>query len=234
VSIPPQKLLTVIPARGGSRAIPGKNIVPVAGKPMLLYTIQAALESGVSTNVVVSTDSGPIAELALSAGAQVIERPAELATDTASTEGALLHALDQMSERGDHAEFLLTLQPTSPLRKASTIVAFVRRYAEIRDRYDAMLSLTEDRSFKWLMDEEGGVVPLLAEAPRRREARTPLYTEDSALYITQVEALRRTGFILGHSAAGYVMNPLETIDVNELTDLELVEAIVEAKRRRAR
>jgi CMP-N-acetylneuraminic acid synthetase len=97
-----------------------------------------------------------------------------------------------------------------------------------------MLSLTEDRSYKWLMDEEGGVVPLLAEAPRRREARTPLYTEDSALYITRVEALRRTGFILGNSAAGYVMDPLETIDVNELTDLELVEAIVQARRRGAR
>lgn len=219
-------LAAVIPARGGSRSIPDKNIHPLLGRPLLAYTVEAALGAEVAERVVVSTDSPRIAAVARELGAEVLERPAEISGDTASTESALLHALDVLATGGFAPAFVLTLQPTSPLRSAGSVRRFVAAYEAVADRFDAMLSVTEDRAFKWVRGGDESLSPLFPGSPRRRQDRSPLYSEDSALYISRVEALRATGSIFGRSAAGFVLDPLEAVDVNEPADLAWAEFLL--------
>jgi CMP-2-keto-3-deoxyoctulosonic acid synthetase len=114
-------VLAVIPARGGSKSIPLKNIRPLNGTPLLAFTIQAAKRSAYLDRCVVSTDHPDIARVARDYGAEVIERPADLATDQAPTEWALLHALEVLAKDGYRPEYVVTLEPTSPLRTTELI-----------------------------------------------------------------------------------------------------------------
>ena len=193
---------------------------------MLVYTIQAAFESSVAERVVVSTDSLEISNVAKQNGAQVIDRPAEISTGESSTESALLHALDVMKEDGFRPDWILTLQPTSPLRSAQTIRDFVSAYREVSERFDSMLSVSQDYGFKWVMGDDGCLQPLFQTAQRRRQDREPLYEEDSALYVTGAEALRRTGSIFGASVTGFLINPMEAVDINEPIDLLWAEFLL--------
>jgi len=227
--MPHSDLLIIIPARGGSKGIPGKNIVPLNGKPLLAYTIEAARASEVSSFIYVSTDCPKIAAVAEKYGAGVIHRPADLANDTASTEAALLHALDELSRKGQYFSAILTLPPTSPLRKPQTISSFVKKYYEISNKFDALLSLSEHRGDFWIQEAEGSFRRLFPEAPRRRQERQPLYLENSALYITRVDALRETGFILGRSSTGYIISEREALDINEPLDLTIAEKLLNEK-----
>jgi CMP-N,N'-diacetyllegionaminic acid synthase len=214
-------LVAVIPARGGSKRIPNKNISPLAGKPLLAYTIEAAQASGVVDRILVSTDSNAISQLAREFGAEVLMRPTELATDASSTESVLLHALDILMKEGVQPPAVLTLPPTSPLRSAETIRAFVAAFEQLPAEIDALISLTENRGDFWLKKEEGTEqwARLFPDAPRRRQDREPLYEENSALYLTRVAALRQTQSILGKRVAGYVIDSQEAVDINEPLDL---------------
>lgn len=221
-------IITVIPARGGSKGIPKKNIYPVLGKPLLCYTIEAALESKVCGDIVVSTDSSEIKEVANRyEDICVINRPDELANDTATTESALMHAIDYMKSHFDRQyDAVMTLQPVSPLRKGSTIADFVYRFKNRSNDVDAMLTLHEDRSDFWIKKEDGTYGRLDPKAPRRRQERKPLYIENSAIYITMISSLYETGSVLGKNAEGFVVSTMEGVDVNDYIDLYLVEALL--------
>jgi CMP-N-acetylneuraminic acid synthetase len=221
-----EDLVIVIPARGGSKRIPDKNIAPLAGRPLLAWTVEAALQSEVSRAVLVSTESPRIAAVARQWGARVIDRPLSLASDDASTEGVLLHAMDMLANTNWKPRYLLTLPPTSPLRTASTIRRFVTAFTACREQFDSMISLTEDRGDYWLAGEDGAYRRLLPDAPRRQQDRTPLYSENSALYLTRVEALRQTGSILGKSVTGFVLDPIEAVDINSPQDLVWAEFLL--------
>lgn len=223
------KYLIVVPARGGSKGIPKKNIYPLVGKPLLSYTLEVIQRAGLAdTDVAVSTDSEEIAEVARSfSGVEVVHRPAEIAGDRASTEAALLHALDMMQERyGVKYDAVLTLQPTSPLRQPETLKQFIKTYEEQKDRYDAILSLHEDRSDFWVKKGDGVFDRRDPAAPRRRQEREPLYVENSAYYITSVAALRETHSVLGNRVNGFVISDREGIDINEPVDLVIAEAFL--------
>lgn len=223
------KYLIVVPARGGSKGIPKKNIYPLVGKPLLSYTLEVIQRAGLAdTDVAVSTDSEEIAEVARSfSGVEVVHRPAEIAGDCASTEAALLHALDVMQERyGVKYDAVLTLQPTSPLRQPETLKQFIKTYEEQKDRYDAILSLHEDRSDFWVKKGDGVFDRRDPAAPRRRQEREPLYVENSAYYITSVAALRETHSVLGNRVNGFVISDREGIDINEPVDLVIAEAFL--------
>ena len=114
-------VLGLIPARGGSKGVPGKNIKVICGKPLIVWTIESALQSALLDKVVVTTDSEEIAEIARNAGAEIRMRPKELATDTASTQDVMLHAL-----KYDQADIVVLLQPTSPYRTKGLIDECVR------------------------------------------------------------------------------------------------------------
>lgn len=224
-------ILAVITARGGSKGIPRKNLALLDGKPLLIYTIESVLASGLNGRVVVSTDNDEIANVARQNGVEVIKRPDEISGDTASSESALLHALDVMAESGFFPDAVLTLQPTSPLRKAETIKRFISKFSEIRNQYDAMLTLNEEGAFFWKKGKRPEeFVPLFLNAPRRRQEREPLYIENSALYITNTAALRKTGSVLGAKTAGFIINSDEAVDIDEPQDILLAEFLLKQKR----
>ena len=217
--------LIVVPARGGSKGIPNKNIYPVCGKPLLAYTLETVLKAGINGDIAVSTDSDKIAAVASAYdGVVFIRRPEELAADTAGTEGALLHALAYMEEQcGCRYDTVITMQPTSPLRRAETIADFVRTFEQNSDRYDSQLTLTESRSDYWTRTKGGGYTRLFPDAPRRRQDREPLYIENSALYITKRETLLERRSVLGEHINGYLLSEVEGVDINEPNDIRLVE-----------
>lgn len=225
------KFLVVIPARGGSKGIPMKNIYPVNGKPLLTYSLEMMSQVEFDGDVVVSTDSERIKEVALQTpGIEVVDRPQDISGDKASTESALLHALHVMEERKGYTyDAVVTLQATSPLRKAATVKVCFEKYEEDRDKYDALLTLTETRIDYWIKEGEDHYRRLYPDAPRRRQDRDPIYIENSAVYITDRQSLKETGSVLGHHVNGYVIPEREGVDINEPIDILLAEELIRAE-----
>ena len=228
------KKLIVIPARGGSKGIPGKNIYPINGKPLLAYTIEVILKSNLKdTDVAVSTDSESIRDVAGHyQGVFVIDRPSDISGDSAKTEAALVHALDYMEkEYGKKYEAVLTLQATSPLRETNTLVEFINEFEKKYPAFDAQLSLNENRTDFWIREPDNSFGRLYPDAPRRRQDRAPLYAENSAYYITEVQALKETMSVLGNRANGFVISDEEAIDINEPIDIMIAEALIIKKQK---
>lgn len=219
-------MIIVIPARGGSKRLPRKNIRLLGGKPLLAYTIEAALEADIPASVIVSTEDEEIAEIAKKYGADVMPRPAELAADDSPTEAALLHVLDEKQKEGISPEWIMTLSPTSPFRSSKTIRMFFDAARGTGDDVDCYMSVSEDRRDFWRLEESGYLRRLFPDAPRRQQQREPLYEENSAIYVTRVSALRRTGVILGDAVKPFILDPLEATDINTAHDFWLAESLV--------
>lgn len=218
-------VLGVIPARGGSKGIARKNIVPMAGRPLLAYTIDTARAADSLDRFVVSTDDAEIAEVARQHGAGVVDRPRELATDEARTEPVLLHAADTLAAQGFEAEIVVTLEPTSPLRTPALVDRCVSRYRE--GGCDAVLTVVPNHAIVGRLHGER-FEPFIDDAPRRRQEREPLYEESSTVYVTGVKALRETGHLYGTDAVAVVVDPQEAVDIDSELDLRIVEALLHA------
>ena len=216
--------MAVIPARGGSKRAPRKNIRQLGDQPLLAFTIAAAREAGLGDATLVSTEDTEIAEAAKQSGCRVIPRPDAFATDLASTESVVLHALDEVAKKGWRPTWLLTLPPTSPFRRARTIRFFMDHIAE--SGADCLFSVTEIRASLWRCDAAKKIVRLVPDAPRRQQDRAPLYEENSAVYLTSVAALRATGSVLGKSQQAVAIDPLEGFDINSELDFAIASGLV--------
>ncbi|MBM3616935.1 MAG: N-acylneuraminate cytidylyltransferase [Alphaproteobacteria bacterium] len=181
------RVVAVIPARGGSKGVPNKNIRPVGGVPLVGRSIIAALESETVGGVYVSTDDVGIAAVSTAFGASVIQRPAEISGDTASSEAALLHALDHMPEQPD---VLVFLQCTSPFTTPAQIDAVVRKL--IATDADCCFAAAEDHGFLWQENGEDavGVNHDHTQPRKRRQELTPTYRETGSIYALRVTAFR--------------------------------------------
>lgn len=216
----------VIPARGGSKGIPRKNLVDVAGRPLLAYTVDCAEEAALLDDYVVSTEDTEIAEVARGLGAPVVDRPEEFATDETRTEPVLLHAVDEIG--GSDPDSVVTLEPTSPLRTPALVDRCVERFEETRP--DAVMTVREDRGHFGRLDG-GRFKPLAPDQPRRRQERDPLYEEVSTVYVTATDALRETGSIWGGTEPlAVTVGDEEAVDVDEPVDLAVAEALIEDRR----
>jgi len=221
-------ILAVIPARGGSKSIPQKNIYPLNGKPLILYSIDALKACKSELFIVVSTDSKEIGYIAAERGIYTIDRPVEFSTDTAKTEDALLHALDYLKyQEGKIFDYILTVQPTSPFRQTTTIDRFIDHFIKIKNQYNAQLTLHEIYTDFWIKYNDNEYQRLYPDAPRRRQERKPLYVENSCLYITESKILKKTNYILGTKCAGFIINEKEAIDINEMNDIYFAEAMLQ-------
>lgn len=227
------RYLVVIPARGGSKGIPHKNIYKIAGKPLLDYAIESMHGVAYEGDLVVSTDDAMIAEVAAKhEEVIVVKRPDEISNDTAKTEAALIHALQYMKDTyNKEYDAVVTLQPTSPLRTAETIQKFLENYELNIEKFDALLTLSEDRSDFWTKKEDGSYGRLFPNAPRRRQEREPLYVENSAIYVTSKESLLETNSVLGYHVNGFVIDVKEAVDINEFSDIALAESLLLEKER---
>ena len=227
------KILTLIPARGGSKGVPGKNIKALGSKPLIAHTIEAALGAGLDP-VLVSTDDEAIAQAARAAGAEVPWlRPAHLATDEATSLDVALHALDWWSSMEDLREppaALCLLQPTSPLRAAS----HVREAIELFHRRGAARAVVSvcpvEKPPRWMYHLEQGsraLEPYIkeGEALTRRQDAAPLHVLNGAIYIVEVEALRETKSFVPPGSLGYVMSAATSIDIDSPLDWHIAEAL---------
>ncbi len=223
------KILALIPARGGSKRLPGKNVKALGGLPLIAWSIRAARESGVCDEVMVSTDDPLIAELAVRHGAFVPGlRPAELASDTATSVDVALHALDVYEAQGKPVDGLLLLQPTSPFRTAESIRQAVALFAGGAGRRPVVsLSPAASHPAWCFRTTPEGLSPFLGwEAiSKRSQDLEPAWTLNGAIYLVPPERLRAERSFLGAEALPLLMDdPREAIDIDTPADWALAEA----------
>ena len=219
-------MIIVIPARGGSKRLPRKNVRNLCGKPLLAYTIESAIEADLGCPVIVSTEDSEIAEISKQYGATVIQRPSVLAKDDSTTEEALLDVIEQLANTKLYPQWIMTLPPTSPLRSSETIKKFYDYGSAASANIDCIMSVSENLGDFWRQRGSGDYERLFPEAPRRQQERIPLYEENSSIYLTRVSTLQQTGSILGNVIKPIAIDPLEAIDINTKSDLWVVESLM--------
>jgi N-acylneuraminate cytidylyltransferase len=216
-------VLGLIPARAGSKAIPGKNLVDVGGRPLLVWTIEAAKGAATLDRVVVSSDDQRIISVALEQGCDApFVRPQNLATDTAKGIEVALHALDTLDET---YEYIVYLQPTSPFRTSDDIDAAVRLC--LQRRAPSCVSVSETpKSPYWMytLDEEGRLQPLIEtqEPVHLRQEAPPVYALNGAVYVARVDWLQKQRNFVGPGTIAYVMPQDRSLDIDEPEDLEFI------------
>lgn len=221
------KCLAVIPARGGSKGLPGKNIRLLHGKPLIQYSIEAALNSGCVDEVVVTTDSEQIAHVSSQAGATVpFIRPAELATDEAKSIDVLTHAVEFYEQtRNQWFDFIMLLQPTSPLRNAMDIKEAYTTF--LNNQADSLQSVTLSGVQPYLLREmdNGQLTPYLKGEKEhlRRQDLKELYALNGAIYIVKRDLLMKSDTLVGPRNYGYMMPKERSIDIDDEFDLKMAE-----------
>ena len=220
-------IIVIIPARGGSKGIPGKNIKNFEGKPLISHSIEYARDSKLINEIYVSTDDDQIAHISKTAGAKIIKRPPELATDTSSTESAIKHALNNIDNLPD---IIVLLQPTSPLRPKKSLDLIIDKF--INGKYDSLLSLSPSNNFFWKINSEK-ISPEYDYMNRKRRQDIKEYErkyfENGSVYIFTREHFELTNNRLG-GEIGYVVFPEEygyEIDVpKDLIILEQLSRVI--------
>lgn len=219
-------VVAIITARGGSKGLPRKNVLDLAGKPLIAHTIQAALESKIFDKVVVTTDDTEIKEVSLQYGAEVIDRPEYLATDSASSLDVIVHALEALKENGtkQYTHFVL-LQPTSPLRTATHIKESWSKY--LKDDANSLVSVmeVEHPPQKMLIEKNGEVTPLTKweDLTKPRQSLPKAYLPNGAIYIIKIEDFLKSKNIFEEALSIYLMNQKCSIDIDSENDLEIVK-----------
>jgi len=226
-----REILAVIPARGGSKALPGKNILPLGGKPLIGWTIEASLACPAITRTLVTTDSQEIADVARRFGAEApFLRPADLAADDTPGIAPILHAVGWLEDNeGYRARYVVVLQPTSPLRTADDIGGAVE-LADSRQA-DAVVSLTETPCHPFWMkrlDERGRVFDFIPgrQASPIRQGLPKAYALNGAIYLARREVLLEAQTWYTDKTYGYLMPRERSLDIDEPWDLYLANLLV--------
>jgi len=215
-----RRTVAVIPARGGSKGIPGKNLATVGGLPLVARAVRAALAARGVHEAYVSTDDERIAEVADRAGARAIMRPADLAADDSTSESALLHALDVIDGRGEPVETLVFIQPTSPFVLASDLDAAIE--AVNASRADVAFSAFPTHAFLWGADAEG-LATAINHDPTRRPRRQDLpaqFQESGAFYVLDAAGFRAARFRFFGRVHVQPVDPAWALEIDALADLD--------------
>ncbi|MEE3466940.1 MAG: acylneuraminate cytidylyltransferase family protein [Eubacterium sp.] len=227
-----KKAIAIIPARGGSKGIPGKNVVDVAGRPLIAYTIAAATNCDEIDRVVVSTDDTDIAGIAIREGAEVPWlRPAELASDTSKTIDAVIYTLERIrSEEGEKYDLLVLLQPTSPLRREVDIKVAIRAAVDTGEDVVTISEINDPpvlmREYEEISDGVGRVKNYIdTSSTIRRQDMKKMYRVNGAVYVNHVDRLS-LDTSLNDNPVGVLMPKERSIDVDDETDLFMVRALI--------
>jgi N-acylneuraminate cytidylyltransferase/CMP-N,N'-diacetyllegionaminic acid synthase len=228
------RVIGVIPARGGSKRLPGKNIRDLGGRPLICWTIEAALSSAVLEEVVVSTDDAEIAAVAREAGAAVLAlRPAELATDTATSQAVLLHEVEQWeAARGSSLDGALLLQPTSPFRTADTIRAALQSFEGKGEGQCTVVGLGAARTHPfWCLsvDPCGAAHEMhTGGLGLRSQDLPPAFAVNGTIYLVPRAQIRAgASLYTERKIALIVEDDAQSVDIDTLEDWRLAEAIIE-------
>lgn len=227
-----KRIFALIPARGGSKGIPKKNIKPLAGKPLIAYSIEAALGSKYIDKAIVSTDSEEIAHTALHYGADVpFLRPAEYASDQSKTIDAVIHAVKTLRENGDGFDVLVLLQPTQPLRTAEDIDASIELYFERGETSLVSVSAVKDHPVLIRsIDANGELIPLLHQSSSvRRQDMPPFYRVNGCIYINAVSEIDES-LSFNDNRQPYIMPACRAVDIDTMDDFCEAERLINKSR----
>lgn len=232
----PHKVLGLIPARAGSKGIPDKNIVPLGGKPLICWTLDAARESCICERIIVSTDSQKIANVAKNHGAEVpFLRPRQFSTDSATTVSVARHCLNWLCEHEMYSpEYLLVLQPTSPFRTAQDIInAFSLLDQEKADAVVSVCLANPHPCISMQITPEGYLKSLLPSTIRytRRQDMPVAYALNGAVYFIRVSTLLEQKTFLPQQTRAYIMPQERSLDIDSPWDLYLSQLILEGAMR---
>lgn len=223
-----KNVLAVIPARGGSKGLPRKNILELAGKPLLAWSIEAAQRSRFIDRLILSSEDEQIIATARHWGCEVpVVRPVELAGDEAPTSAALLHALDNLDRQYD---YLVLLQPTSPLREAGDIDRCIEKCHQ--NKAPACVSVTEtDKNPAWMFYLEGQqrLEPVLGtwDFPTRRQDLRPAFTLNGAVYVAETAWFRQHQTFLDRKTIAHPMPKERSLDIDTELDFMIVRTMLE-------
>ncbi|MBD1383011.1 acylneuraminate cytidylyltransferase family protein [Metabacillus arenae] len=226
-----KRFLAVIPARGGSKGIPKKNIIELKGKPLIHYTIEAAKSSKFIDDVIVTTDSEEIASVAKEAGAEIpFIRPAELASDTAKSIDVLIHAITELEKAGRFYDYLVLLQPTQPLRLSMHIDGAIEKIVKTgKSSLTSVSPVQEHPILIRSVNESEELEPVLKTSSTvRRQDFPEFYKVNGAIYINKIEDLTNNTS-LNDNQVPYMMEYRYSIDIDELIDLEIAKIFLESK-----
>jgi CMP-N-acetylneuraminic acid synthetase len=220
-----KKVLALIPARGGSKGIKGKNIIKINGMPLIQYTIRAAMNCKYIDDIIVSTDSEEIKKVALDCGAEVpFLRPKELAEDKSRTLDAVLYTIEELKKSGKYYDILVLLQPTSPLRDSDDVdkalelfinksMCAVASVSEVKDNPILMRTIDDNGIMKKMMDISSTV---------RRQDMPVFYRVNGSIYINSIKYMNEeTSF--NDNPIPYIMKQSHSVDIDEYSDLALMK-----------
>lgn len=226
-----KKILAIIPAREGSKRLPGKNIKLLGGKPLISWTIEAALNCEYLDDVIVSTDSEKISVVARESGAQVpFQRPESLARDNSSSIDVILHTLGYFSGKGLIFDYVALLQPTSPLRNSKHISEAIELL--ISKKGDAIVSVCEtEHSPLWsnTLKEDCSMDSFLADTLKNKRSQDlpTYYRLNGAIYLVDVKRLKdENSIFLSNNVYAYKMNRHSSVDIDEKLDFDIADTIL--------
>jgi CMP-N,N'-diacetyllegionaminic acid synthase len=228
-----KKLLALIPARGGSKGLPRKNILDLGGRPLLGWPVRAAKHSLYVDRVVVSTDDAEIAAIALEQGAEVpFLRPAALAADETGSYVVIEHALSVLQDQGERFDYLILLEPTSPLTEAADIDKALEILDSRRDLADSIVGVSRVEAahpaFDVVIGENGLIKPWLGGdfSVLRRQDISELYFLDGSLYLSDVAVLLREQGFYHNRTLPYITSKWQAFEVDDKIDMIIVEALL--------
>lgn len=220
-------MLAVIPAREGSKGLPGKNVKLLCGKPLISYTIEAALQANIFDRIIVNTDSKLIADIGLQYGAEVpFLRPSELSTDNASSIDVLIHTVEWFKSRNSIINDIAILQPTSPLRTATHIQGAFSIYES--NKADSVISFVKQQHpifWSKIINNEGKVEDFFTDASSNRQKYRELYLPNGAIYLTKT-ALLSAKSLYSKNTYAYIMNRNSSVDIDTQEDFEYCEYLI--------
>lgn len=222
-----KQILALIPARGGSKRLPGKNTRLLAGKPLLAYSINAAQQSGIMNRIIVSTDSAHIATHATQAGAEVFKRPQLLAQDTSRSIDTVLQVLNTL-ETQEHwiPDIVIIQQPTSPLVTATDLKNGIALFTQ--DKCDYVVSVTASNPY-WSFTTHPFIKPVMGwntVINVRKQDLPPTYALNGAFYISTPATLQKNERFLNHKTLPLIMPQERSIDIDTATDFAFAEFLI--------
>lgn len=223
------KILTIIPARGGSKGIPRKNIKPLAGKPLIYYTIDCARAICDNEDICVSTDDDEIIQVVEDYGLKVpFKRPAELATDTAGTYEVLLHALDFYEKTGRRYDVVVLLQNTSPFRTADHLKGALKLYTPDVDMVVSVKECAANPYYCVFEENQEGYLHICKGEGNiiRRQDAPKVYEYNGAIYIINIESLKHQHMHQFKKRIKYVMDEKSSLDLDTMNDWMMAEMII--------
>lgn len=221
------KSLAIVPARGGSKRLPRKNILPLAGKPLILWTLEAAIKSGVFNRIIVSTEDSEIANLVQIDGVEVFNRPENLSQDESTTDEVCMHVLDELEAIGESFDIVSCLYATAPLRDSDDIRAVVELVS--KGHFSKAMAVTEYiYPFHQAMREtkNGGLLPLFPdEILKRRSDVIKTYVGNGSTYSALVSEYRRSKDFVTGEVGFHFMPEWKSTDVDEKIHFDFVNLL---------